>query len=68
MYTSVALFIFMRCSTKCKEIGNMIHYFGKFLLIFELGRGQYSAPNLAGMDAHIDLNLCFMHMATITLG
>ena len=24
---------------------NDIHHFGKFLLIFELGRGQYSAPN-----------------------
>ena len=25
------------------EIGNDIHYFGKFLLIFELGRGLYLA-------------------------
>ena len=27
---------------KKKEIGNDVHHFGKFLLIFELGRGHYS--------------------------
>ena len=28
-------------------VGNDIHHFGTFLLIFELGWGRYSAPNQA---------------------
>ena len=30
-----------------REIWNNIHHFGKFLLIFELGRDRDSAPNQA---------------------
>ena len=32
---------------RARDFGNSIHYFGKFLLSFGLGRGRYSAPKLA---------------------
>ena len=40
--------IFLKSSPKCKTgIWNIIHHFGKFLLIFQLGRGRYSIQDLA---------------------
>ena len=42
-FIGIFIQIFMKLSiVKNSEIGNDIHHFGKFLFLFELGRGQYS--------------------------